>query len=103
MFYLTGDTHGDFARVFQFIKNNPEVKREDVMAVLGDAGLNYFGDYRYELKKEPLSKRALNDFLYPRQPRNAPREHWRVQGNTVARRRGLSRNAIPESSVCQGR
>ena len=62
MFYLTGDTHGDFARVFQFIKNNPEVTREDVMVVLGDAGLNYFGDYRDELKKEPLSKRPLTIF-----------------------------------------
>lgn len=62
MFYLTGDTHGDFARVFQFVKKNPEVTAEDVMIVLGDAGLNYFGDYRDDLKKEPLSKRPMTIF-----------------------------------------
>jgi len=62
MFYMTGDTHGDFARVFQFIKEHPDITQEDVMVVLGDAGLNYFGDYRDKLKKEPLSKRSLTIF-----------------------------------------
>jgi len=46
MFFLTGDTHGDFARVFRFVKQNPELTQEDVMIVLGDAGINYFNDYR---------------------------------------------------------
>ena len=62
MFYITGDTHGDFARVFQFVKSNPDITLEDTMIVLGDAGLNYFGNYGDALKKEPLSKRPLTVF-----------------------------------------
>lgn len=62
MFFLTGDTHGDFARVFRFVKQNPQLTQEDVMIVLGDAGINYFNDYRDTLKKEPLSKLPLTIF-----------------------------------------
>lgn len=62
MFFLTGDTHGDFARVFRFVKQNPQLTQEDVMIVLGDAGVNYFNDYRDTLKKEPLSKLPLTIF-----------------------------------------
>lgn len=62
MFYITGDTHGDFTRVFHFMKRNPDVTRDDVMIVLGDAGLNYFGDYRDILKKDPLSKLPITIF-----------------------------------------
>jgi len=62
MFFLTGDTHGDFARVFRFVKQNPQLTQEDVMIVLGDAGINYFNDYRDTLKKEPLPKLPLTIF-----------------------------------------
>lgn len=62
MFFLTGDTHGDFARVFRFVKQNPQLTQEDIMIVLGDAGINYFNDYRDTLKKEPLSKLPLTIF-----------------------------------------
>lgn len=76
MFYLTGDTHGDFARVFQFVKKHPELTTEDIMIVLGDAGLNYFGDYRDDLKKESLSKRPLTIFSihgnHERRPESLP-------------------------------
>ena len=44
-FYITGDTHGDFCRVDNFCRNN-ETDPYDVMIVLGDAGLNYYGDKR---------------------------------------------------------
>ena len=33
MFYITGDTHGDFARVFQFVKSNPDITLEDTLTV----------------------------------------------------------------------
>ena len=42
-FYITGDTHSDFCRVDNFCRNN-ETDTYDVMIVLGDAGLNYYGD-----------------------------------------------------------
>lgn len=45
MIYITGDTHGDFGRYFDFTDNN-KLTENDVMIVLGDAGLNYYGDER---------------------------------------------------------
>lgn len=38
--YITGDRHGDFQDIHFFCKHQ-EVSREDVMVILGDAGLNY--------------------------------------------------------------
>lgn len=43
MIYLTGDTHRDFTRFGDFFRRNDTTKR-DVMVILGDAGVNYFGD-----------------------------------------------------------
>ena len=43
--YVTGDTHGDFRQIGDFC-SVMGTKRDDVMIVLGDAGLNYFGDER---------------------------------------------------------
>lgn len=56
MFYVTGDTHSDFSRMFLFcrtIKPTPE----DVVIVLGDAGLNYYRDKRDRQKKEEISEK----------------------------------------------
>ena len=52
MIYLTGDIHGDFDRVFDFCADN-DTTIDDVLIILGDAGINFFLDERdYELKKE---------------------------------------------------
>ena len=40
-FYITGDTHGDFSRIEKFCRENDTMK-EDVMIILGDAGINYW-------------------------------------------------------------
>ena len=37
MIYITGDTHRDFSRLFDVDSNE-----EDMLIVLGDAGINYF-------------------------------------------------------------
>ena len=41
--YLTGDTHGRFERIVSFCKFF-ELTREDTVVILGDAGLNYYGN-----------------------------------------------------------
>ena len=52
MIYLTGDTHRDFDRIFDFCADN-DTTTDDVLIILGDAGINYFlNDRDYELKKE---------------------------------------------------
>lgn len=42
-FYITGDCHGDFSRILEFCLEN-ETKKDDVMIILGDAGINYYLD-----------------------------------------------------------
>lgn len=40
-FYITGDCHGDFDRVEQFCQEY-ETSKDDVLIILGDAGINYW-------------------------------------------------------------
>jgi len=42
MIYLTGDTHRDFKLVAAFC-DTVDSTRDDVLIILGDAGINYFG------------------------------------------------------------
>lgn len=56
MIYLTGDTHGGFERIGAFC-NKFHTTKDDVMIILGDAGINY-----YESKKSELLKTMLDDF-----------------------------------------
>ena len=60
-FYITGDTHGDFSRIKQFSLEN-ETTLEDVMIILGDAGINYHLDCRDRELKEELSKLDITLF-----------------------------------------
>ena len=57
MVYITGDTHRDFSRLYKLEENN-----DDMLIVLGDAGINYYlneEDIRY---KEYLKKFKLKIF-----------------------------------------
>lgn len=59
MFFITGDTHGDFSRIYDFVNRfNDKLNfspDKDVMIILGDAGINYYSNYRdYKLKKKLL-------------------------------------------------
>jgi 3-oxoacid CoA-transferase subunit A len=42
MIYITGDTHGDFRRVAAFC-DSQKTSKDDVLIILGDAGINYYG------------------------------------------------------------
>ena len=61
MVYITGDTHGDFSRFGKFCRRNT-VTEDDVVIVLGDAGLNYFGDGRDNAAKESASQYGFTLF-----------------------------------------
>ena len=54
-FYITGDTHGNFNRIDYFCKRF-ETSKEDILCVLGDAGINY-----YLNKKDYMLKQVLQD------------------------------------------
>ena len=60
-FYITGDTHGDFLRIDSFCRRfKPDT--DDVMIILGDAGLNYYGDNRDRFSKFRVSKMPITIF-----------------------------------------
>ena len=61
MIYITGDKHGDFQDIFEFCKNN-NTSKDDVMIILGDAGFNYYLDYRSKELKD--SFRNINITLF---------------------------------------
>ena len=61
MIYITGDTHGDFRRVAAFcdtVNSTPE----DTLIILGDAGINYYEDYRDVERKNLLSSLPITLF-----------------------------------------
>lgn len=53
MVFLTGDIHGDTHRITKFAETM-QLSREDVVIILGDVGVNYYGDFRDTKRKEEL-------------------------------------------------
>ena len=61
MIYLTGDTHGEFLHVIDFC-HKMQTSQDDIIVILGDVGLNYYGGKRDRLQKEQLD--ALNTTFF---------------------------------------
>lgn len=59
MIYITGDTHGQFKKIKEFCKEF-NTTTDDIMIILGDAGINYHGgskdlNVKHYLKKLPIT------------------------------------------------
>lgn len=61
MIFITGDTHGDFRRVARFCRKMP-TEKEDVLIILGDAGINYYGGKRDKKTKKFLESLSITIF-----------------------------------------
>ena len=61
MIYITGDTHGRFERIRHFCWRM-KTKKEDVLIILGDAGINYFLDALDEKVKTRLQRMPITLF-----------------------------------------
>lgn len=70
MIYITGDCHGDFRDIEYFVQKQ-QTTREDILIILGDAGINYFvypkasgyvEDYLCTSLKEKLAQLPLTLF-----------------------------------------
>ena len=59
--YITGDTHGKFERIEQFC-GKFKTSREDILIILGDAGINFFGWVKDHVKKEFLETLPITFF-----------------------------------------
>lgn len=61
MFYITGDTHGQFKQVARFSQDH-NLTADDTMIILGDAGINYFGNERDRQPRKQLAKLPITVF-----------------------------------------
>jgi 3-oxoacid CoA-transferase subunit A len=61
MVFITGDTHGMFDCVFEFAEDN-YTTTDDVMVILGDAGINFDGEPKDTRLKQYLSGLPLTLF-----------------------------------------
>lgn len=75
MIVLTGDTHGDFLRIVFFCESAGTVK-DDILIILGDAGINFFGGMRDKELKEIISRLPVTLFCihgnHEKRPGNIP-------------------------------
>ena len=55
MIYLTGDTHGKFDRIGAFC-DKMQTSRDDILIILGDAGINFHAGALDILRKDYLAK-----------------------------------------------
>ena len=60
--YILGDIHGSFKPVRSFFQK-VQPKEDDVLILLGDAGLNFWFDYRDKNLKEKLGKYKIKFFV----------------------------------------
>lgn len=61
MIYVTGDTHGDFHRIHRFCMRK-QTTIDDILIILGDAGINYYQDHRAQSLKRDLSTLPITLF-----------------------------------------
>lgn len=75
MFYIAGDTHGDFRRYYDFMAQQKPTE-QDTMIVLGDAGLNFYGNEIDERKKDFVNSFPFTTFCvhgnHEMRPKNIP-------------------------------
>ena len=70
MIYITGDKHGDFSEVYAFCYKN-KTTRDDLMIVLGDAGINYYANEQDIYLKNSLLQ--LLSFVFMEIMKNVPK------------------------------
>lgn len=97
MIYITGDTHRDFRNVERFCEKM-QTSKDDVLIILGDAGINYYGPEQDERKKKYLESLPITIFAihvnHEMRPQTIPTYHeadWNGHGRRLS--------AYP---VCQG-
>ena len=61
MIYYTGDTHGGKTKIINFY-HRMGLTAEDTIVILGDAGMNYYGDVRDEFLKNCLDRLGITIF-----------------------------------------
>jgi len=80
MYFITGDKHGDFRRIERFCSS--DTSKDDVMIILGDAGINYYQNSRDSLLKQCLEDLPITLFClhgnHEIRPQNIPTYHEKI-------------------------
>ena len=92
MIYITGDKHRDFSSVKSFCKKQ-NTTTDDVMIVLGDAGINYFNDDRDKEYKSYLAEIPITFFCIHG---NHDMRPWHVPGIKLIDYHGAKAYAEPD-------
>lgn len=71
MFYITGDTHRDFRQIAKFCETM-ETSKDDVLIILGDTGINYYGGPRDNKLKQTLAELPVTLFCIHGNHENRP-------------------------------
>ena len=61
MYYITGDTHREFEKVYELCGNN-DTTEDDVLIILGDVGINFYCDSKDVALKNELSQLPITLF-----------------------------------------
>lgn len=85
--YITGDTHRTFGRIYQFCEQN-NTSKNDIIIILGDAGINYYLSGRDDSLKAQLNMLPVTLFCihgnHEERPFNIPSYEERLwHGGTV--------------------
>lgn len=87
MIYITGDTHGEFDRIILFC-NKAQTTKDDIIIILGDAGINFWGSFRDNTKKRLLAKLPVTIFSihgnHEQRPAAIPSYHTAVWHDGLA-------------------
>lgn len=80
-FYITGDTHGQFKRIYNFCMEN-QTTRDDTLVILGDVGIHYTKNKKiYRRLKKELSELPITLFCihgnHEERPYNYPYAHYK--------------------------
>lgn len=57
--YVTGDTHGNFDRIKKWCDEQGDLTVDDVLIILGDAGINYYQNTRDMILKQEISSMPI--------------------------------------------
>ena len=94
MIYITGDTHREFSRLDDF-----NGTKEDMLIILGDAGINYQLDFIDACIKEGLKKYKMKFFLvrgnHEERPENIPTYKEKLETGAAFEEAGMRFQILP--------
>lgn len=78
MIYITGDKHGNFDSIEDFCSRNNTTK-DDVLIVLGDLGVNYYGGRRDRSRKRYLNDMPITVMAVRGNHERRPDPSWNIR------------------------